>query len=147
LVDIGRNTERDLSVAGYIPWRSKERVPHPGVDGRTVIRGSIDGTRNFESPDHIQLVAQEVVSMVLETAKHIQGPEDKIQLVLSSGPNQEAIDITASLLMEYAQRNLTATDLLRISVIRFNMQTSEYEEVPLIRNPKHQELLLEQVSK
>ena len=113
MVDIGRNTERDLSVAGYIPWRSKERVPHPGVDGRTVIRGSIDGTRNFESPDHIQLVAREVVSMVLETAKHIQGPEDKIQLVLPE-KFKDHVDIIA---LEVQAETVVYGDEMDVNVI------------------------------
>lgn len=147
LVDIGRNTERDLSIAGFMPWKAKDVVPHPGVDGRVVIRGSIDGTRNFESPDHIQLVAQEVVNMVLETAKQINGPEDKIQLVLSSGPNQLVLDIATQLTMACAfGRKLSALQLANMTVIRFNMQTNEYEEVEFIRSEASKEWLAEQSS-
>lgn len=146
LIDIGRHTERDLSVAGYYPWGAKEITPYQGIDGRVVVQGSIDGTRNFESPDNVQLVARKAVAMISETARKIDDPDAKIQIILSSGPNQQAIDLVTGLTMEYVMRHITALDLLRMTVIRFNMQTNEYEEVFLIRDQDHREALLEQAS-
>jgi hypothetical protein len=147
LVDIGRSTDQDLANLGYYPWGSTEKVAYPGTDGRVIVRGSIDGTRNFDAPDHIQLVARKMVNMICETARQISSPEDKIQIIVSSGPNQQVIDLVAGLTMEYSMDSITAADLLRMTTIKFNMQTNQYEEVPLIRDQEHREMLQNRASK